>query len=965
MKPFLYLIAQTFYKKYGKEIQNIAFVFPNRRAGIFFQKYLAEVAGHPLFSPPIMTINDLFIRLTPYQPADKIQMLFVLYRHYITLSNSDESFDNFVFWGEMLLNDFDDVDKYVVNAKDLFTNIQDLKEIENRFSDILTETQIEFIRRFWDHFIPAMESEKKMQFVALWKILYPLYKALRDELKTKGIAYEGMIFREVAEKAKQREELHIPYNQVVFIGLNVLSTSEEMLMHRLKELDIADFYWDYNAPTLQDEYNKATFFLSRNRKAFPSKLLLANDKGKETWPEIELIGIPSAVGQAKQTQEILNGLISSGAIPDPSKAINTAIVLPDEHLLLPMLYSIPETIDPINVTMGYTLSNTPVAGLMESIFDLQKHYRMIQGEVQFYHRKVLSILSHRYILFSGENEINLLSKEIKQYNKVFIPVSELGRTELLKLLFVSLETANQAADYLINILEYLQQGLQNDHNDSEEEEHTVQFSEIEKEFLFHYYITVKRLKDVIKDENIQMNVSTFFRLLGKMAGSISIPFRGEPLSGLQIMGVLETRALDFENLIILSMNEGIFPMTKVANTFIPYHLRKGFGLSTIEHQDSIYAYYFYRMIYRAKRLYLLYDTRTEGLQTGEMSRYIYQLKYHYQVPIQEKVVSYDITVKENQIIQIPKNEFVQKQLNRFLSEGDRALSASAINTYIDCPLKFYLGYVERVSPEDEVAESIEASTFGSIYHGVMENIYQRMQGKLVTGDLLEKIQKDDTLLTNLIEAMFAKHYFQTSRIRPLTGQNYLTGEIIRKYVKQTLITDRKHTPFIYLHSEFPIDTTHTFDGTRQIRLKGSIDRIDEKDGITRIIDYKTGKGETTFKTMYDLFDPQKRDRPKAIMQVFMYAMIYSQINHPKSLCPGIYHLRDLFKIQFDWSIIHEIKTEKKRIEQTIYDFSPYIQEFTDTFNKCIQEIFNPEIPFKQTENTQICEYCDFATICKR
>ena len=325
-----------------------------------------------------------------------------------------------------------------------------------------------------------------MQFVALWKILYPLYKALRDELKTKGIAYEGMIFREVAEKAKQREELHIPYNQVVFIGLNVLSTSEEMLMHRLKELDIADFYWDYNAPTLQDEYNKATFFLSRNRKAFPSKLLLANDKGKETWPEIELIGIPSAVGQAKQTQEILNGLISSGAIPDPSKAINTAIVLPDEHLLLPMLYSIPETIDPINVTMGYTLSNTPVAGLMESIFDLQKHYRMIQGEVQFYHRKVLSILSHRYILFSGENEINLLSKEIKQYNKVFIPVSELGRTELLKLLFVSLETANQAADYLINILEYLQQGLQNDHNDSEEEEHTVQFSEIEKEFLFHY-----------------------------------------------------------------------------------------------------------------------------------------------------------------------------------------------------------------------------------------------------------------------------------------------------------------------------------------------------------------------------------------------------------------------------------------------------------------------------------------------
>lgn len=966
MKPFLYLIAQTFYKKYGKEIQDIAFVFPNRRAGIFFQKYLAEVAGHPLFSPPIMTISDLFIRLTPYQPADRIQMLFILYRHYIALSHSEESFDNFVFWGEMLLNDFDDVDKYVVNAKELFTNIQDLKEIENRFSDILTENQIEFIRRFWDHFIPAMESEKKMQFIALWEILYPLYEALRNELKEKGLAYEGMIFREVAEKAKKRDEPLLPYKQIVFIGLNVLSTSEEMLMHRLKELDIADFYWDYNAPTLQDEYNKATFFLSRNRKAFPSKLLLDADPQEETCPEIELIGIPSAVGQAKQTQDILNDLILSGAIPDPSKAINTAIVLPDEHLLLPMLYSVPEMINPINITMGYTLSNTPVAGLMESIFDLQKHFRMVRGEAQFYHRKVLSLLSHRYILLSGTAEINRLSKEIKQFNKVFIPVSELGRTELLKLLFVSLETADQAADYLIAILEYLQQGIENkNESNAEEAEHSISLSALEKEFLYHYYITVKRLKEVIRDERTLMNVTTFFRLLGKMAGSISIPFRGEPLSGLQIMGVLETRALDFENLIILSMNEGIFPMTKVANTFIPHNLRKGFGLSTLEHQDSIYAYYFYRMIYRAKKLYLLYDTRTEGLQTGEMSRYIYQLKYHYQIPIHEKIMNYDITVKENQTIQIQKNEFVRKQLDRFLSGGDRALSASAINTYIDCPLKFYLGYVEKVSPEEEVSESVEASTFGSIYHGIMEIIYNRMQGKLVTGDLLEKIQKDNLLLTSLIEEMFAKYYFQTPKIRPLTGQNYLTGEIIRKYVKQTLATDRKYTPFVYTHSEFPIDIQHTFDGVRQIRIKGSIDRIDEKDGITRIIDYKTGKGETVFKNIPDLFDSQKKDRPKAVMQVFMYAMIYLREKHPACIRPGIYPLRELFKTQFDWSIIHETKVNGRKIQQPVIDFSIYNAEFTDVFNECIQEIFNPEKPFIQTENTQICEYCDFAAICKR
>lgn len=963
MKPFLYDIAQTFYKKYGREIQNIAFVFPNRRAGIFFQKYLAEVARQPLFSPPILTISDLFARLSSFQPVDRIQALFILYRHYIALSKSDESFDNFVFWGEMLLNDFDDVDKYVVNAKMLFTNIQDLKEIESRFADILTESQIAFIRRFWDHFIPATESEKKMQFVSLWEILYPLYEAFREELMNKGLAYEGLIFREVAEKAKSREELQLPYKQVVFIGLNVLSTSEEMLMQRLKELDIADFYWDYEAPTLQDEYNKATFFLSRNRKSFPSKLSIEGNNENGNWPEIEIIGIPSSVGQAKQVQEILNGLISSGAIPDPSKAINTAIVLPDEHLLLPMLYSIPAPICPINITMGYPLSNTPIVGFIDALFDLQKHYRMVQGEAMFYHRKVLPILAHRYVLSSGEEEINLLAKEIRQYNKVFIPMHELGKNDLLKRIFINLETADQAADYLIGILEYLQQEIKHESDNIDDEEHPVQFSAVEKEFLFHYYITVKRLKEVIKDENTLMNVSTFFRLLGKMAGNISIPFRGEPLSGLQIMGVLETRALDFENLIILSMNEGIFPVTKTSNTFIPQNLRKGFGLSTIEHQDSIYAYYFYRMISRAKKLYLLYDTRTEGLQTGEMSRYIYQLKYHYHVPIREKVLGYDITVKENRNIQIQKDDFIQKQLARFLYDGDRKLSASAINTYIDCPLKFYLNYVERVSPEDEVSESIEASTFGSIYHGVMENIYRPMQGKLVTGDLLEKIQKNGVLLTSLIETMFAKYYFQTEKVRPLTGQNYLAGEIIRKYVKQTLATDRKHTPFIYLHSEFPIDVAYTFDGIRQIHIKGSIDRIDEKDGITRIIDYKTGESETSFKNMHDLFDPQKKDRPKAIMQVFLYAMIYSASAHSKYISPGIYHLRNLFKSDFNWSITHN--AEEKGNKQIITDFSLYVQAFAEELDLCIQEIFNPEIPFGQTQNTQICKYCDFAAICKR
>ena len=968
MTPFLYRIADIYYKENSGDLSDIAFVFPNRRAGVFFQKYIAEVARKPIFSPTILTISDLFCQLTPYLPADRTSMLFILYQKFLELGHSDESFDDFVFWGEMLLNDFDDVDKYVADPEQLFRNVKDLKELDELF-DYLSPNQIEAIRQFWGNFIPINESRKKMEFLAIWQLLYPLYCALREELQSKSLAYEGMIFREVAEKARSKELDNIPYKRIVFIGLNVLSKSEEIVMSRLRDMGIADFYWDYDSPLVKDKHNKASFFLSENRLKFPSKYDVSEaGTNKEISSQIEIIGIPSAVGQAKQARQILAELLKNKDIPNPEKAINTAIVLPDEHLLLPMLYSIPEEIDPINVTMGYTLSNTPVAGLMEEIFDLQKHLRFIGGQPHFYHRKVLSLLSHRYIMISGEKEILELSNYIRKYNRVFVPVNELAKNELLKRIFIPLTNAHEAADYLIAILEYLQQGhysVAGPKDDSRENPLTS----LEKEFLYHYYITVNRLKDVMNEHRTEMNVSTFFRLLSKMTNNISIPFRGEPLSGLQIMGVLETRALDFENLIILSMNEGIFPVKKVANTFIPYNLRKGFGLSTSEHQDSIYAYYFYRMIYRAKKVFLIYDTRTDGTDTGEMSRYIYQMKYHYRLPLKEKLVTYDISVNEVQPISVTKTENVKSQLRRFLSGGDRALSASAINTYINCPLQFYLQSVERVTPDEDVSESVEASTFGSIYHRVMECIYNRFKGNLVMGDVLEKIQKDDKLLTGLIEQAFAECYYQRKEPQRLTGQNYLVGEIIRKYVKKTLSFDRKLTPFLYIESERLMEMEHCISPEKTVRLKAFIDRVDEVNGTVRIIDYKSGakprsgsgSREIVFRKIEDLFDKKLANRPKAIMQVFMYAMMYAQIAPEKMLKPGIYYLRSLFEHNFDW----EIKLKVEKTAEVIENFNEINSDFTEHFNKCLNEIFDENIPFSQTDDLKNCEYCDFASICKR
>ncbi|MCH5327737.1 MAG: PD-(D/E)XK nuclease family protein [Coprobacter sp.] len=963
MKPFLYRIAETFYRKHADDFPDMAFVFPNRRAGLFFQKYLAEVAGKPIFSPPILTISDLFCELADYQPADKTGMLFILYRKFLELSHTEEPFDNFVFWGEMLLNDFDDVDKYVADPEQLFKNIQDLKEIDEVF-DYLTPNQLEAIRQFWAHFIPVNESRKKMEFLAIWQLLHPLYLALRDELHRKGLAYEGMIFRAVAEKAQAKELGPVPYRKIVFIGLNVLSRSEEMVMQRLRDMGIADFYWDYDSPLVQDSYNKASFFLKENRLKYPSKYDISDpDELPEEVPHIEVIGIPSAVGQTKQARAILSDLLRNQAISHPDQAMNTAIVLPDEHLLLPMLYSVPQEINPINVTMGYTLSNTPVAGLMEGIFELQKHLRFMGGIPHFYHQKVLSLLSHRYLLISGENEVTALSEYIRRYNRIFIPEQELARNELLKRIFVPLTRAEEAADYLLSILEYLQQ---NHEEETGSDENGESLSPIEKEFLYHYYITVNRMKEVMNEQRIEMNVSTFFRLLSKMAGSISIPFRGEPLSGLQIMGILETRALDFDNLIILSMNEGIFPVKKVANTFIPYNLRKGFGLSTTEHQDSIYAYYFYRMIYRAKKIFLIYDTRTEGTNTGEMSRYIYQMKYHFRLPMEEKLVTYDISTHETETLSVQKTGRVQERLRRFLAGGDRALSASAINTYINCPLKFYLQSVEQLSPDDDVAESVEANTFGSIYHHVMECIYNRFKGKLVMGDALAKIQKDNKLLTELIEQAFARCYYQRKTPQRLTGQNYLIGEIIRKYVKKTLDIDRMRTPFIYIESERRMELEHTVSEGLTVRLKAFIDRVDEVNGTVRIIDYKSGafpskQKEIVYSQMSELFDKKAKTRPKAVLQVFMYSMMYAQTAPEKIVKPGIYYLRALFKPQFEW----EIKAKTADGNETVSDFGKIKTEFTDHFNRCVTEIFDERIPFEQTADTEICKYCDFASICKR
>ncbi|MDD4606477.1 MAG: PD-(D/E)XK nuclease family protein [Dysgonamonadaceae bacterium] len=962
MTPFLYRVAKSFYTLYGDSLHKHTFVFPNRRAGLFFQKYLAEIADKPLFSPQVITINEFIEQLSDYQLADKIELLVMLYDHFIALSKSEESFDDFVYWGEMLLSDFDDVDKYMVDAKQLFTNVTDLKSIDDH-ATYLTATQIAAIRQFWTNFMPYDSSDSKKKFMETWQVLFPLYTQFREELQNKDLAYQGMIYRDVAERAKNKETLNLPDGEIVFVGLHALSTSEIKLLQYLKTNGNADFYWDYESPFVDDPSNKASVWVERNRTLFPSKQTIESPNFDHKI-NLEIMGIPSGVGQAKHATSILNRLIDDKKIPNPSQAINTAVILPDEGLLLPVLYSVPESIGKINVTMGYSLTHSAISGLIKQLSDAQRKVRMSDDKRHYYFRYVISILNNSLVKIAAKEEGEKLKANILANNQVMVPEDELQAHPLLQFIFRPIDSWQDISEYLKLILTSLygyltKEKQEEEETEAEEQTYDVEPMDLEREFVVQYFKTITRLEETLKDATVTMSFDTYFKLLDRLAQSLSVSFSGEPLAGLQIMGVLETRVLDFENIIILSMNEGVFPLKKPTNSFIPYTLRKGFDMPTFEYQDSIFAYHFYRMISRAKNVYLLYDTRSEGSQSGEVSRYFYQIKYLYpdQFNLNERLFTSQVKAPQTEAIVVEKTDAVWKKLSDFLEGGERALSASAFNNYIDCPLRFYLMHVEELSEEEEVEESVEYAIFGSILHEIMQIIYDRYKGSTVTASTLNEIRKNDAFLTEKLEQAFAKLYTkQPDKPKPLKGNNYLVGETLRNYIKQVLAIDARLAPFNYIDSEFRFKNPHKVNEGLAVNFKGSIDRIDAINGTTRIIDYKSGTGDLNFNQLEDLFDSSKDKRPKPILQVFIYAFFYHMMQPDKVLSPGIYFMRKSFQ---------DFSSTVTCNKQEITDISVYFDEFESLFNEKIAELFNKEIPFMQTENVKNCQYCPFREMCGR
>jgi hypothetical protein len=947
---FLYKVSEIIFDKYSTDFSEICVVFPNRRAGIFFADYLQKQNDKTIWLPKIVSISDLFENISQLQVADNLTLNFNLFEEYIKKTKIEESFDQFYFWGDMLLSDFDEIDKYLVNSDDLFKNISSIKDIENRF-DYLTDEQIKSLQSFWKNFETIVNSKYKNDFVSIWELLRDIYNNFVFSLKSKGIAYEGMIYRDVANKIKNKEQIIIPFKKIIFIGFNALTKCEEIYFSYLKSIDKAEFFWDYDSYYYDNTKHEAGFFIRKYNTVYPSVIPETEfDNFKNIPKNIDIYAIPSKIGQVK----ILGDVLSEFKKNEDFSYGKTAIIFTDESLLIPSLFTLPEDIENINFTMGFPLRNTNVYSLIENLINLQVNLRIDkEGNYKFYFKNVFAILNHQYIKLSDFDEVQEISNNLLKLNKLYIHADDIKASGILLKIFSVSNKSSLISDYLIDILESLYYAFKKNNGNE-----NLNF---EQEFIYHSYLIVKQLKEIIKSQNINIDIKIYFNLLKQLVQSKKIPFTGEPLKGLQLMGILETRCLDFDNVIILSMNEGVFPSINSGHSFIPYSLRKGFGLPVIENQNAMYSYYFYRIIQRAKNIALIYNSDTAASDASEMSRFIYQLKFESGLTIKEKSIGYDLSNTVVHKITIQKDKSVSDILLKFTAVGEnkKYLSPTSILTWLDCKLKFYFQYVIGLQEFDKITEEIDYAVFGNILHETMNLLYSKFTGKQVNSVDLQQIRDDKELIESSISQAFKLQCYNEIEI---TGKSILAFEIIKKYVDQIISIDKNIAPFKLSGLEVPYRkniSVKTGNINTLVKIGGKIDRIDIlKDNCLRIIDYKTGAIKNSFKDFDELFSTENEKRSNVVFQTFFYSYILPEelkTNH--KIVPSVYWIRDSYNINFDFYLNHD--------KQPVDDFSPYSESFEKGLISTIQDIFNADIPFEQCTNDKICQNCLFNEICYR
>ena len=959
MESFLKLVAADLYKHTEGNLAHTAVVFPNKRAGLFFNEYLAQESDSPIWSPAYVSISELFRSLSPWEVGDPVKLVCELYKIFRRETQSTETLDDFYFWGEMLISDFDDADKNKVDTDKLFSNLQDLRNIMDDYT-FIDDEQEEAIRQFFQNFSIERRTALKERFISLWDVLGNIYKGFRESLASQNIAYEGMMYRHVIEHLDVDK---LPYEKYVFVGFNVLNKVEHTLFTQLKDAGKAVFYWDYDEFYMKENRQAVTHeageFIRRNLRDFPSPLSGELFKNLSKPKEVHYIASSTENAQARYLPQWIRNNLTT-----PEK--ETAVVLCNEALLQPVLHSLPAEVKHVNITMGFPLSQTPVYSFLIALLELHTHgFNFKSGRYTF--QSVVTLLKHPYTRqLTGQAE--LLEKELTRNNRFYPLPGELGKDEFLTRLFTPL---SGNLNLCIRLSETLQQVAGIYQANTSGTEDTDAFNQLYRESLFKAYTTINRFRTLIEEDELTVQSETFRRLLVKVLSATNIPFHGEPAIGMQVMGVLETRNLDFRHLVLLSVNEGQLPKSGGDSSFIPYNLRKAFGMTTIEHKIAVYAYYFYRLLQRAERITLMYNTSSDGLNRGEWSRFMLQFLIEWPHPITRQFLEVGQSPQGTSPITVEKTPDVMRRMQSLFdvrANPKAKFSPSALNYYLDCPLKFYYRYVAGLSAPDEVSAEIDSATFGSIFHYAAEHIYKDLttHGKVINKEALETLLRNEVKLQDYVDTAFKKLFFNVPQNEKpeYNGVQLINSAVIARYLKQLLQNDLRYAPFTFIASEMEVDEPidiQTPKGVIKSRIGGIIDRMDSKDGTLRIVDYKTGGDADTPPHVESLFIPDKK-RSNYVFQTFLYAAIMCRKQPTMKIAPALLYIHRAATETYS-PVIQ--MGEPRKPKEAVEDFSKYEKEYRERLQGLLEEIFNPEKSFTQTEIIEKCTYCDFKALCKR
>lgn len=959
MESFLKLVAADLYKHTEGNLAHTAVVFPNKRAGLFFNEYLAQESESPIWSPAYVSISELFRSLSPWEVGDPVKLVCELYKIFRRETQSTETLDDFYFWGEMLISDFDDADKNKVDTDKLFSNLQDLRNIMDDYT-FIDDEQEEAIRQFFQNFSIERRTALKERFISLWDVLGNIYKGFRESLASQNIAYEGMMYRHVIEHLDVDK---LPYEKYVFVGFNVLNKVEHTLFTQLKDAGKAAFYWDYDEFYMKENRQAVTHeageFIRRNLRDFPSPLSGELFKNLSKPKEVHYIASSTENAQTRYLPQWIRNNLTT-----PEK--ETAVVLCNEALLQPVLHSLPAEVKHVNITMGFPLSQTPVYSFLIALLELHTHgFNFKSGRYTF--QSVVTLLKHPYTRqLTGQAE--LLEKELTRNNRFYPLPGELGKDEFLTRLFTPL---SGNLNLCIRLSETLQQVAGIYQANTSGTEDTDAFNQLYRESLFKAYTTINRFRTLIEEDELTVQSETFRRLLVKVLSATNIPFHGEPAIGMQVMGVLETRNLDFRHLVLLSVNEGQLPKSGGDSSFIPYNLRKAFGMTTIEHKIAVYAYYFYRLLQRAERITLMYNTSSDGLNRGEWSRFMLQFLIEWPHPITRQFLEAGQSPQGTSPITVEKTPDVMRRMQSLFdvrANPKAKFSPSALNYYLDCPLKFYYRYVAGLSAPDEVSAEIDSATFGSIFHYAAEHIYKDLttHGKVINKEALETLLRNEVKLQDYVDTAFKKLFFNVPQNEKpeYNGVQLINSAVIARYLKQLLQNDLRYAPFTFIASEMEVDEPidiQTPKGVIKSRIGGIIDRMDSKDGTLRIVDYKTGGDADTPPHVESLFIPDKK-RSNYVFQTFLYAAIMCRKQPTMKIAPALLYIHRAATETYS-PVIQ--MGEPRKPKEAVEDFSKYEKEYRERLQGLLEEIFNPEKSFTQTEIIEKCTYCDFKALCKR